>query len=179
MLERLPLSSSGAAASGSCLQLQSRSRGVKESRSWEANRRPHLSGRNLGRRWAIPGLPDLSICRPGNLANEQGGTTPKEHKNNTIEPSMSLKTQEAIGKRTQNEPNFERQMHRLNPNSKLSSEPRVRAGGLRLEMPNCTEAIRSRKPGGSREKHKNNTNEPGMLLKTKDGYGKPLVRASR
>jgi hypothetical protein len=92
---------------------------------------------------------------------------------------MLLKTQGAVGKRTQNELNFERQMHRLNPNSKPSSEPRVRAGVLRLEMPNCTEAIRSRKPGGSRKKHKNNTNEPGMLLKTKDDYGKPLVRVSR
>jgi hypothetical protein len=179
MLESPPLFSSGAAASGSCLQMQSKSRGVKESRSWEANRRPHLSGRSLGRRWAIPGLPSSSIPRPRNLASEPGRHDSEKYKNNTNEASMLLKTQGWSGKRTQNELDFERQMHRLNPNSKLSSEPRVRAGGLRLEMPNCTEAIRSRKPGGSREKHKNNTNEPGMLLKTKDDYGKPLVRASR
>ena len=169
------LFSSGVPACGSCLQVQSRSRGVKESRSWEANRRPHLSGRNLGRRWAIPGLPDLSISRPGNLASEPGGATPKKHKNNTIEASMSLKTQEAFGKRTQNEPineaRFERQMHRLNPNSELS-QARVRAGGLRLEMRKGMEAIRSRKPGASREKHKNNTNEARMLLKTKGAFGK-------
>ena len=179
MLESPPLFSSGAAASGSCLQMQSKSRGVKESRSWEANRRPHLSGRSLGRRSAIPGLPDSSISRLRNLASEPGRHDSEKHKNNTNEASMLLKTQGWFGKRTQNELNFERQMHRLNPNSKLSSAPRDRAGGLRLEMPNCTEAIRSRKPGGSREKHKNNTNEPGMLLKTKDGYGKPLVRVSR
>ena len=71
--------------------------------SWEANRRPYLSGRSLGRRWAIPGLPDSSISRPGNLASEPGGMTPEKTQNNTNEASMLLKTQGAFGKRTQNE----------------------------------------------------------------------------
>ena len=105
MLESPPLFSSGAAASGSYLQLRSRNRGIKESRNWEVetNHGPHLSGRSLGRRWAIPGLPDLSICPPGTLASEPGGTTPKKHKNNTIEASMLLKTHCSFGKRTENE----------------------------------------------------------------------------
>jgi len=97
------LVSSVVPACGFCLKVQSRSRGVKESRSWEANRRSHLSGCSLGRRWAIPGLPDSSISRPGNLASEPGGTTPKKHKNNTIEASMLLKTHCSFGKRTENE----------------------------------------------------------------------------
>ena len=63
-------------------------------------------------------------------------------------------------------------MHRLNPNSELSCEARVRAGGLRLEMRKGTKATRSRKPGASREKHKNNTNEASMLLKTRGEFGK-------
>jgi len=35
-----------------------------------------------------------------------------------------------------------------------------------------TEAIRSRNPGASREKYKNNTNEASMLLKTHGEFGK-------
>ena len=62
-------------------------------------------------------------------------------------------------------------MHRLNPNSELS-QARVGAGGSRLEMRKGTEVIRFRKPGASREKHKNNTNEASMLLKTHDSVGK-------
>ena len=186
MLESLPLFSSGAAAAGSCPQLRSKSLG----------------------------LPDLSVCRPGNLASEPGGATAKKHENKTIEASMLLKTQgvtlETKLKRTQNEPNFERQMHRLSPNSELSSEVCDRAGGLRLKMlkgtaRRCriptwhghpgrvhgrdaratksarpaknlgnsgTEAIRSRKPAGSREKTENNTIEANMLLKIKEGVWK-------
>jgi hypothetical protein len=158
-------------ACGFCLQVQSRGRGVKESRSWEANRRPHFSGRSLGRRRALPGLPDLSIYRSRNLASDPGGTTPKETQNNTNEASMLLKTQGAFSKRTQNEPNFECQMHRLNPNSELS-QARTRVGWLCLEMRKGTEAIRSRKSRASREKHKNSTNEASMLLKTKGGTSK-------
>ena len=156
---------------GFCLQVQSRGRGVKESGSWEANRRPHLSVRSLGRRWAIPGLPDSSISRPRHLASEPGRNDSEKHKNNTNEASMLLKTRGAFGKRTQNELNFERQMHRLNANSELS-QARVRAGGLRLEMRKGTEAVRSRKPGEFREKRKNNTKEASMLLKTQGAFGK-------
>jgi len=155
-----------------CLQVQPRGRGVKESRRWEADRRPHPSVRSLGRRWAIPGLPDSSISRPRNLASEPGGHDSEKHKNNTNEASMLLKTQGAFGKRTQNELNFERQMHRLNPNSELSCESGVRAGALRLEMRKGTEAIRPRKPGASPKKHKNNTNEASMSLKTHGVLGK-------
>jgi len=126
------LFSSVVPAGGFCLQVQSKSRGVKESRSWEANRRPRLSGRSLGRRWAIPGLPESSISRPGSLASEPGRHDSEKHKNNTIEASMLLKTQGTFGKRTQNEPqnelNSERQMHRLNPNRGLSREAGVRGG---------------------------------------------------
>jgi hypothetical protein len=75
-------------------------------------------------------------------------------------------------KRTQNEPNFECQMHRLNPNSELSREAQVRAGGLCLERVKRTEAIRSRKPGASREEYKTNTNEASMLLKTRGAFAK-------
>ena len=84
---------------------------------------------------------------------------------------MLLKTQGAFSKRTQNEPNFECQMHRLNPNSELS-QARARAGGLRLEIGKGTEAIRSRKSRASREQCKNNTNEASMLLKTNGGTSK-------
>jgi hypothetical protein len=62
-------------------------------------------------------------------------------------------------------------MHRLNPNSELSREARVRAEALCLERRKGTEAIRSRKPGGSREKYKNNTNEASMLLKKQGVFG--------
>jgi len=95
---------------------------------------------------------------------------------------MLLKTQGEFGKRTQNElktnpkrtqneARFEREMHSLNPKSELS-QARVRAGGSRLEMRKGTEAIRSRKPGASREKHKNSTNEASILLKTHGAFGK-------
>ena len=106
-------------ASGFCLQVQSRSRGVKESRSWEANRRP-ISGRSLGRRWAVPGLPGSSISRPGNLASEPGGT--EKHKNNTNEASMSVKTHGSFGKRTQNELKNEPNLGclRREPNSEVA-----------------------------------------------------------
>jgi len=114
------LLSSVVPACGFCLQVQSRSRGVKESRSWQANRRPGLSGSSLWRRRAIPGLPDSSISRPRNLASEQGGTTPKKHKNNTNEASMLLKTKQGVWKRTQNE---------------LKNEPNLRCLGREL-MPN-------------------------------------------
>src|SRR5271157_2036637 len=118
------LVSSVVPACGFCLKVQSRSRGVKESRSgkvesnrrparcsrgvkesrsWEANRRPRLSGRSLGRRWAIPGLPESSISQHRNRASGRGDTTPKETQNNTNEASMFLKTHGAFGKRTQNE----------------------------------------------------------------------------
>ena len=153
------LFSSVVPACGFCLQVHSRSRGVKESRSWEPNRRPHLSACSLGRRWVIPALPDSSISRPGNLASEPGGATPKKHQNNTIEASMLLKRKEGVWKRTQNELNIERQLHRLNPNSELS-QARVRAGGLRLEMRKGTEAVRSRKPGTSRENAKTIRTKP-------------------
>ncbi len=170
------LFSSVVPACGFCLQVQSRSRGVKESRSWEANRRPHLSGGNSGRGWVIPELPDSSIPRPRNLASEPGGTTPKKTQNTTNEASMLLKAQEVTLetklKPTQNEANSERQTCRLNPNSELSREGRVRAGGLRPEMRKGAEAVRSRKPGASREKYKNNTNEASMLLKTQSAFGK-------
>jgi len=140
-------------ACGFCLKVQSRSRGVKESRSgkvesnrrparcsrgvkesrsWEANRRPHFSGRSLGRRRAIPGLPDLSIYRSRNLASDPGGTTPKKHKNNTNEASMLLKTQGAFSKLTQNEANFERQMHKLNPKTEPAGRLLISAEGLCL-----------------------------------------------
>ena len=50
--------------------------------------------------------------------------TPKEHKNNTNEASMLLKTQGAAGKRTQNElknePRLEQLMRELMPNSELA-----------------------------------------------------------
>jgi len=166
------LFSSVVPACGFCLQVQSRGRGVKESRSWEANRRPDLSGRSLGRRWAIPRLPDSSISRPRNLASELGRHDSEKHKNNTNEASMLLKTQGAFGKRTQNELNFERQMHRLNPNSELSSAARVRAGGLHHEMRKGTEEIGSGDPGATRENTKNSMIEASMLLKTKEGVGK-------
>ena len=109
-------------ACGFCLQVQSRSRGVKESRGWEANRRPSLSGCGLGRLWAIPGLPDSSISRPWNLASGPGDTTPKKHKNNTNEASMLLKTQGAFGKRTQNELKNEPNLGclRREPNSEVA-----------------------------------------------------------
>jgi hypothetical protein len=107
---------------------------------------------------------------------------PKKTQKNTNEASMLLKTQGSFEKRTQNELktnpkrtqnelNFERQMHRLNPNSELS-RARVRAGGSRLEMRKGAEVIRFRKPGASREKHKNTTNEASMLLKTQGAFGK-------
>ena len=118
------LFSCGVPACGSCLQVQSRSRGVKESRSGEANRRPRLSARSLGRRWAIPGVPDSSISRPASLASEPGSTAPKKHKNNTIEASMLLKTNGAFSKQTQNEPineaNFEPQTRESSRNSKVA-----------------------------------------------------------
>jgi hypothetical protein len=72
--------------------------------SWEANRRPYLSGRSLGRRWAIPAPSDSAILRPRNLASEPEGATPRKDKNNTNEASMLLKKQGEFGKRTQNEP---------------------------------------------------------------------------
>jgi len=137
------LLSSVVPACGFCLQVQSRSRGVKESRSWkvETNRRPsrcsrgvkesrswqanrpaRLSGRSLGRQWAIPGLRDSAISRPRKLSSEPGGTTKTQ--NNTNEASMLLKTHGAIGKRTQNElknePNLRRLGRELMPNSEVA-----------------------------------------------------------
>ena len=107
-------------ACGFCLQVQSRSRGVKESRSWEANRGPYLWICSLGRLWAIPGLPESSISRPRNLASEPGGMTPEQTQNNTNEASMFLKTHCAFGKRTQNEARFEHPMRELKPNSEVA-----------------------------------------------------------
>jgi hypothetical protein len=125
-------------ACGFCLQVQSKSRGVKESRSWEVKRRPYLSGGSLWRRWAIPGLPDSPISLPGNPATEPGGTTPKKHKNDTNEASMLLKTHGAFGKRTQNElknePNLGYLGRELMPNSELArlngKKPLVRLATL-------------------------------------------------
>jgi hypothetical protein len=58
----------------------------------------------------------------------------RKHKNNTIEASMLLKTQDGIGKRTQNElknePGFECQMRELNSNSELFRAACVQAGGI-------------------------------------------------
>jgi len=118
------LFSSVVPACGFCLKVQSRSRGVKESTSWEANRGPHLSGCSLGRRWAFPELPDSPISRPGNLASEPGRTTSKKHKNNTNEASMLLKTNDGVWKRIQNEPKnqprLEQLMRELKPNSEVA-----------------------------------------------------------
>ncbi len=128
------LFSSVVRACGSCLQVQSRSRGAKESRSWEANRRSHLSGRSLGRRWAIPGLPDSSISRAGNLASEPGDAAPKKHKNNTIDPNMLLKTHEVTLqtklKRTQNEANFDHQTRESSTKTELAGRFLISAAGL-------------------------------------------------
>jgi len=111
-------------ACGFCLQVQSRSRGVKESRSRGVGNPTvdPISGLSLGRRWAIPGLSDSPISLPGNPATEPGGTTPKKHKNNTNEASMLLKTQGAFGKRTQNELKNEPNLGclRREPNSEVA-----------------------------------------------------------
>jgi hypothetical protein len=134
------LFSSVVPACGFCLQVQSRSRGVKESRSWEANRRPHFSGRSLGRRWAVSGLSDSSISRPRNLASEPGRHDSEKHKNNTNEASMLLKTQGAFGKRTQNglknEPNLGCLRRELMPNSEVARlKGRNPSPGSLLEPP--------------------------------------------
>jgi len=118
------LSSVVVPACGFCLKVQSRSQGVKESRSWEANRWPPLSGCSLGRRRAFPGLPDSPISRPANLASDPGGTTLKKTQNSTNEASMLLKIHGAFGKRTQNElknePNSCCLMRELMPNSEVA-----------------------------------------------------------
>jgi len=124
MPESSLLFSSVVPACGFCLKVQSRSRGVKESRSWEANRWPPLSGCSLGRRRAFPGLPDSPISRPANLASDPGGTTLKKTQNSTNEASMLLKIHGAFGKRTQNElknePNSCCLMRELMPNSEVA-----------------------------------------------------------
>jgi hypothetical protein len=78
---------------------QSRSRGVKKSKSWEFE-----TGRDPIFLWPLRGL-----WRPG--------ATLENTKNSTIEASMLLKTKEGVGKRTQNELNFECQMRALIPKS--------------------------------------------------------------
>jgi hypothetical protein len=59
-----------------------------------------------------------------NRGSEPGGTTPKKQKNNTNEASMLLKTQGAVGKRTQNElkkePNLGCLRRELMPNSEVA-----------------------------------------------------------
>ena len=167
---------------GSCLWFlppsaveKSRSQKVEELGSQPSTRSFGLQlGETVGHSWTFR-LVDFPAPE---LSERTGGTTPRntkyyERSQYVFENTRSVwKTN---SKRTQNEPqnelDFERQMHRLNPNSELS-QARVRAGGLRLEMGRGTEAIRSRKPGASREKYKNNTNEASMLLKTKGAFGK-------
>jgi hypothetical protein len=124
-------------ARGFCLQVQSRSRGVKESRSREVetNRRHRLSGRSWARLRAIPGLPDSSVSRPRNLASGPGGTAPKKTQNNTNEASMLLKTQGSFEKRTQNE---------LKTNPKRT-QFRVFKAGTNAEFRSC-EARREETP---------------------------------
>jgi len=157
------------------------SRGVKESRSWEANRRPHLSGCSLGRRRAIRGIPDSSISRPRNLASERGGMTPKKTQKNTNEASMLLKTQGAFGKRTQNElknePRLEQLMRGLMPNSEVArldgKKPLTRLATLATLSPgerafNRVRLQPSRESRETREKYKNRGTKARMSMKTKD-----------
>ena len=109
----------------------------------------------------------------GTLARDRSERRSREkHKNNTIEASMLLKTQDGIGKRTQNElknePGFECQMRELNSNSELSRAACVQAG--ESEMRKGTERVRGRKPGATREKYKKYTIEASMLLKTQEAH---------
>ena len=147
---------------GFCLQVQSRSRGVKESRSWEVenNTRPHLSGRDLGTRRAIPGLPALSICPSGELSGRAVRHDSEKHKNNANEASTLLKTNDRPRHQL---PLTLRYPRRGTPRT----PPRMRRVGM---------VCLAVKPCLGCKKH---TNEPGMSLKTKDDYGKPLVRVSR
>ena len=173
-------------ACGFCLQVQSRSRGVKESRGWEANRRPSLSGCGLGRLWAIPGLPDSSISRPWNLASGPGDTTPKKHKINTNEASMLLKTQVALGKRTQNElknePNLRCLGRELKPNSEVArlkgKKPLTWLATLATLSPGkrAADEVWSETRSNARE-CKNRGNKARTSMKTKDKYKKSLSRA--
>ncbi len=166
MPESLLLFPSVVPTCGFCLQVQSRSRGVKKSRSWAANRRPHLSVRSLGRRWVIPGLPDSSISRPRNLASEPRRHDSEKHKNNTNEASILLKTQGAFGKRTQNELNFEHRMCGLRPKSELAGLSRVAP-----VRPHLREEAGFRIDPGTETgegKYRNRGNKAKKSLKTKE-----------
>jgi hypothetical protein len=83
---------------------------------------------------------------------------------------MLLKTHDGIGKRTQNEPGFERQMRELNSNGELFRAACAQAGELRPEMRKGTERVRGRKPGTTQEKYKKYTIEVSMLLKTQEAH---------
>jgi len=113
----------------------------------------------------------------GTLARDRLERRSREkHKNSTNEASMLLKTQDGIGKLTQNvpknEPGFECQMRELDSNSEHSRAACVQAGELRPDMRKGTERVRGREPGATRENYKKYTIEASMLLKTQDGIEK-------
>jgi hypothetical protein len=95
-------------ASGDPLPVDSRLRGndvtfrrVKESRSWESNnRRPHLSGCDLGRRWGRSWNFRLVDLRAPELGERVGGQDSEKTQNITNEANMLLKTNEVIWKRS-------------------------------------------------------------------------------
>ena len=133
------LFSSVVPACGFCLQVQSRSRGVKESRSWEANRRPHLSGCSLGRRsghsWTFR-LVDLPAPELGERVGGQDSeknTKYYERSQYVIENTWCVwKTNP---KRTPNELQIECSMRALNTEFELFEATRVPVEVLRLQRP--------------------------------------------
>jgi hypothetical protein len=102
-----------------------------------------------------------------NSPGTREGQGPKKTKNDTNEASMSLKTNEAFRKRTQNEPQLSAQMREINPKFELIDGARVGAVDWIVGDAAGTGVARLAETRGTAREYKNNWNKARMLMKTK------------